>query len=341
MHKKNNQIQVLRGIFCILIVIYHLFFRFSEIYSIESIFYNSFFSKMGLFGVTAFFIISGVYLVSNSKVYVGIKNINLLYYGKRILFIWTIYVVAITIIFVISLFNKDTGRTVSFTTYLQNIFFVNLLTGSNYVDGAHWYIVTLIIIIIWTLVLSIFGKQKDKWVWMFILIINIIVGVFSIVFRTNKYISILYFLMGSQYFPIVVIGVSIKGYIDADKIYKNNLIYLVNCAVSSIYLYFINWLYPVFFAIIIPLIILALSNKLPFLDNFKILTLIGNASFSIYLIHQNIGYFIIYYLYQFTNIYLSTIVGFIAVVISGLLFYLCIEKNIKKIFNYINLNKLS
>lgn len=73
--------------------------------------------------------------------------------------IWPSYFVAITLCFVLTRFIELPNRTVTTVDYLLNIPFINGYIGTDYVDGAHWYLTILVSGIV---IYSIILKYKDK-----------------------------------------------------------------------------------------------------------------------------------------------------------------------------------
>ena len=65
---KNNQIQFLRAVFCISIVLYHYTIRYSELYGTVDLTRVSFLSLLSEFGIISFFILSGLYLIRRSHI---------------------------------------------------------------------------------------------------------------------------------------------------------------------------------------------------------------------------------------------------------------------------------
>ena len=88
-NSKNLQIQVLRAIFCFVIIFYHYTFRYSQIYSNDSIFNNAFVSLFGQIGVISFFILSGFFLVCRREM-LSIKE-KVVYWLKRFLSLLNVF----------------------------------------------------------------------------------------------------------------------------------------------------------------------------------------------------------------------------------------------------------
>lgn len=113
--RRNFQIESIRGIGILLIVYYHLFYRYKQIYVNQEI-DNLIIKYLGAIGVALFFIISGCFIIVKS-------NENLLkYYIKKFLRLWPTYFLCLSITFILTNFFELPGRTVGIREYILNIF---------------------------------------------------------------------------------------------------------------------------------------------------------------------------------------------------------------------------
>ena len=120
--KKNNQIQFLRGLLCIIVIIYHFTYQYYNLFFLENIFDNVFFRKLGSFGVTGFLVLSGFYIFRKNNDDDFILN-RFLYWVKRVLKIYIVYLIAITIIFIVKKITTNSGIiSVTFYEYIKNVF---------------------------------------------------------------------------------------------------------------------------------------------------------------------------------------------------------------------------
>ena len=62
-NNKNLQIQVLRAVFCFLIIFFHFTIQYNNYYDCNNIFINPFVDCLDDVGVLSFFILSGFYLM--------------------------------------------------------------------------------------------------------------------------------------------------------------------------------------------------------------------------------------------------------------------------------------
>ena len=137
--KKNMQIEGLRGLACLMIVLFHIFYQ-----------YNVFclgqdgpwlLKHWGEFGVGVFIFISGYYLIDFEKEQFSFLN----FLKKRLLRLYPIYAVAVILIFVIRSFTHVSGFTaVTWKDLLLNLTLLNGYVDKPYIEPAHWYMTTLL-----------------------------------------------------------------------------------------------------------------------------------------------------------------------------------------------------
>ena len=110
---------------------------------------------------------------------------------------------------------------------------------------------------------------------------------------------------------------------------------MISVFVIFVFMAISDWTHLIALLIDLALIVTAIFGKLVFLEKMTPLVLVGNASYSIYLLHQNIGYMLIRLLSREINYYLSIALTMLIMTGAGILFYFLLEKNIKKIVNNI------
>ena len=341
--KKNAQIQFLRAVFCLFIIFYHFTFRYCQLYNQESIFSAHFFSFFAFFGLIPFFVLTGFFLIRRKEI-LSIKE-KIIYWLKKILIIYSLYLMAVVVIYLFSLtglFGED--RTVSFTTFIQNLFFINVITGAKYVDGAHWYIFALLCLYFFAIIYDFFiAKNKNLgylyWVILFLLSIVVLFllkflpsgSVISNIFRAIN------LLLCQGYFPYIFIGLALF-YFDYDNIKCiKNIVLLVVVILSLTYITIENWVYLIIVLVVLPVIVIALLRKLTILEKIKPILFIGDASFSIYLFHQNIGYMLLNIFTKGINYYFSVFLVILIILLVFSLFGFYVEGNIKKAISKIKI----
>ena len=316
--KKNNNIELLRAILILLIIVYHYTYRFSEIYNLR-IYSKTIMSKLGNIGVTAFFIISSYFMFK-------VKNYNFKnYLLKKIMRIWPSYFICVTIIFMSCQIFGLPLRDSNIKDYLLNIFFINGIIKTPYVDGAHWFLSRLLIFFVYSAVILLLEQNKNNKVAdisiNILKLLILIVCKFLTFDKLNSFLEIIAF----DYIVFWILGLLEYKVISKEK--KHISICFLICMLS-IYLEFgivIMFTSFVFFYLILFLIKNNELCKYP-----KVFIYIGNISFILFLIHQNIGYQILLFLYHhnFYN-YFSIFLVVIFMIIISSVFYELIEKKIQ------------
>jgi len=282
---RNRNIDVLRGILTIMIMFYHYTFRFSEIYGYETINFWSL-KDWGSIGVGCFFIITGYFLLPKNS----IKNINFSWLKRKILRLFPQFFLAISLTFILVRLIGLPGREVTFFQYLLNIPFINGFINTPYVDGAHWYLTYLIIFYFLIYLVSYFSKKMDIfniWPVRIILIVNLIFKIIKIPF--------IYKILGGDYLAFILIGICLKNNFKNNKVYFELFIYLL--------LIYFNFGMTIFgFILIFILIFIFFTNKKTNFSKNNLLYFIGEISYVVYLLHQNLGYLILFHLMELNNI---------------------------------------
>lgn len=288
---KNLQIEGLRGIAILLVVFYHTFCRYQQIFMNEYI--NSLsVDNWGHYGVSIFLVITGCYILGRKQRYSWLNGLNFLL--RKLLRLWPIYAISITITFtVLSVFNLS-GRMCTIRDYILNLFFINGFIGTSYVDSAHWYLTALIGVYISIALIKMIGKEGELWfydLWMFI----VAVLLFGHVNITNVVIQKVFYglasLLGEKYISLIIFGILLR------ELYEKKIritpMFLVTVFLATVYhVYFWSYLgvtSVIELVVAVSLVSLSLWKKLNFLE-IPVLEILGNASYCIFLIHQNIAY---------------------------------------------------
>ena len=314
--RRNLQIDGIRGVAILLVVCFHLFCRYKQIYHNTTI---PILEHLGSLGVTIFLMISIIFIIDDTK------KPGLRYIFNRIIRLWPSYFIAISIIFFLLNIFPLPSRTVGIYDFILNIFFINGFIGRPFVDGAHWYLTTLISIIC---VLTLIKKTKrDKYItvyfiWMFL-------AVFFKLIRCDKLVN----LLGGSYIGIACISVSLKNMINLEytkNYFKTKWFYLI--LISFVFNFGMLGIISIIeLLLVIPVFIMVLQEKFPFMGN-KVLLFFGSISYPLYLIHQNISYVIQYYIEHLIGSYNIWIpfLSLIVVVFIGYLFNRYIEVPVQK-----------
>ena len=311
MKSRNKQIDGLRGITVLMIVLYHLICRYSELYLNKSIF---FLNQWGKIGVSIFLLISSYYSIGPKW-----NKHSIL---KKILRLWPTYFVSITLTMLILRFLQLPGRTCGVNDYLLNCLFLNGFIGTPYVDGAHWYITTLISIIIINGIfnaLNISDREFPYLIWMILAFLTVKVLKYSVIAQ----------VLGGSYIGIACMGVAIRNFHKNIKTWKAMLFLalMYSCIMLGIK-------YAIILMFVAPVIIATIKGKMNFLES-KTLNKIGTISYPLYLIHQNVGMAIEYNMMIMFGKYSLwyVMIAIFLVVVLAIVLYTAVEKPSQKILS--------
>lgn len=323
---------ILMGISMIMIMIFHM--------NLPII--NNNFIKRNLFiGVDMFLFYSGIGIYYSLK-----KNSNYkTFYKKRMIRILpTVLPVIIVGSFLLYYYRNDFGL----KEFYYQISFLNFFTCSGNYLGFLWYIPAIILFyVISPFLFKFIDKDKSSYNEIILLIGCLLLILITLPSNLFTYINSISRL------PIYIIGLAYgKKIYEKKEINKNYFIALIILSVLAVFLvrYLENhssmfttagvnicWI-PI--TISISVLLSFIINKKRNMKLLEILTIIGNSTLAIYVLHEMLQYIIdaIVYYYHiniilFTNnYYFSLIVGIITILIS-IFWTKIVEYNIKKISN--------
>lgn len=285
---RNMQIEGLRGAATLIIIIYHMFDRYQQIYLDNSI---SWMNQFGSFGVAIFFVISFYFLVDFNSEKISAQE-GILLFCKKLLRLWPMYVVAITLTFIVTHISHLPERTVDLKTYLLNFVLLNKIFDSNYVDGAHWYLTVLISIALISILFRIFNLHKNPLAYIIWVTLSFLVNTIGIRFSILEPDT---HLIGGFYVCYASVVFSVKAILEVKNTEKKLVshwkwlsVILYSVIVLVLWGRIINLLE---LGVALLLFILCLYRKIGCLEN-SFLLFIAVVSYPIYLIHQNIGFVI-------------------------------------------------
>jgi peptidoglycan/LPS O-acetylase OafA/YrhL len=320
--KRLYELDSLRGIAALSVVLFHYTTLYGNLYGHMKKNYI-FDVKYGYLGVHLFFIISGF------VIYMTILNCNSVkeFLLKRITRLYPAYIVAVLLTTVsITLFgikgmNKSLINVLLNFTMLQDVI---PKTGISSVDGSYWSLAVEIYFYLICSILFLFGTIKKP------VIVSLLAFVCLFLIKGLYKAHLIHPFIGDhvliQYSNLFIAGIMFY------KLKDSNLIrYYFILILSILYEFTFYDLLTSGIILLIFLLFLALiKNKLGFL-NFRPLIFLGSISYSLYLIHQNIGYIIINNLEKngFTNeIFISIPILFNIVLATVITFF--IEKPTQK-----------
>lgn len=281
--KRFYELDAFRGLAALAVVFYHYTTRYNYFYPTNDMF-GDFEFKYGYLGVNLFFIISGfvIYLTLDKCSKLG----EFAY--KRIIRLYPAYIISVVLTFtVVTLFGLA-GQEVSIKNAIINLTMLSGFVNVPYVDGAYWSLTTELTFY-FIMALLFFWKLLNKIVivsmlWLSIGLIHLTLP--ELLFQNiRQYIE----LMGILNFCHLFIA-GIMFYLLRANNHKKYYGILLLCLV---YEFLLNGVLVgsivLSFFILFYLIVL---GKLQFL-NHSALVFLGTISYSLYLVHQNIGYVIL------------------------------------------------
>lgn len=304
------QLDSLRGICAIMVVVYHYFYRYDSIYGYEDI--HVMWSYIGQFGVYMFFIISG-FVINKS---VNSKSNCLLFLKSRIYRIYPTYWFCLAMTFMVITYFGLAGREVSISEASLNILMFHHIFNVNNVDGVYWSLQAELAFYLICTISYMFKRISLS----YILIFVISATTLSKFFHSALYSHFLLFKL--EYLPVFLIGVVL-----ADK--KTSIkerIFIKFFSIFTIWILF--GIKTALLLVCLSIIFQVIIRTDTHLINNKYLLFIGTISYPLYLIHQNIGYVIIN---ELRSIGVSSLAAiFLTSLISVFLSYIIhirIEKN--------------
>ena len=287
MKTRLYELDSLRGIAALIVVLYHYTTRYDEYYghSVEPLFYFPF----GEYGVFLIFIISGfvITLTLDSTKHCSDFLVS------RISRLYPAYWMAITLTALTVWLFTLPGRQVSFVATLVNFSMLQDWLGMPRVDGAYW---TLTIqLSFYCIMFLIYTCNQMKNIARIGLLWN---AVIILAACAEKYLSVsihwsirLFLIL--DYGNLFVAGVMFY------KLRRDfSMIYVYPIILSSLADYILRGgMHWVFISFLYFAFLLLAMGRLSWLG-IKPLVFVGSTSYSLYLIHQNIGYVIIRGLYH-------------------------------------------
>ncbi|MEI2356051.1 acyltransferase family protein [Mesobacillus zeae] len=280
-----NELDALRGLAALAVVLYHYTTRYEAIFGHAKTSYFGF--NYGNLGVNLFFMISGF------VIFMTITRTNNVtdFAKKRIIRLYPSYIVAVIITFVAVKLYDLGGRGV---TLFDGVFNLTMLQGFlpgviDHVDGAYWSLKVELTFYIIIGVILFFGLKQRVYLLSILWLIS--TSIFQVLDAiTGGYIitKALVFYSIADYAHLFIAGIMFYLLKTENQLKYHLLIglcliyeFALNDSKASL---FVTMFFGVFYLLI--------NGKLSLLNN-KILTFLGAISYSLYLIHQNIGYIII------------------------------------------------
>ena len=321
--KKNTQIEGLRGVAILIIVVFHIFDRFQQIYFERSIVWMN---NFGTFGTTIFLLISAFLLMSPSQTICTFREAVNAFLTKLVR-LWPCYAVCVTITFLLSRVLYLPERTVGWGDYLFNILLLNRFFNIPFVDGAHWYLGVLLSATTILIVLDLLKLKNNPVAYLVWIGLEILVD-FCGIFKEA-------YILGGPFVGCICIGISIRAMYEnsiGGGQNKNTGGWIIVILSSLMYTVWARGVVCTLEILIVaPVFILTIFEKAKIFD-FKVFRKLGENSYPVYLIHQNVGFMLEWLLIEHFNgwnYFIPTTVFIISLAIGTIIFYL-VERPIQK-----------
>jgi len=317
--ERIENIDILRGVAIIFIVLYHYTAHYTPDYLFRSDNWTSDVSKHFWVGVDIFFILSG-YCIAMTI----FQSQNFIeFMMRRFARIYPAYVFCGLITLTFYTFFDLPGREVDWYTGFMNLIFANFIPGVNftYIDGVYWMLIVELKFYIFFGIIIFFFKDINKsiicWV-IFSVFLNIVILFDDNIARTVTSIS-----PHANWFLVGLIFFSLKE----KKLLTFFFIILIVLSNIIVNERFVG--YELSFILIVFLVWLILKLKLSF--RLSLISKIGLISFSWYLLHNGIGIIIIREFNKLGVENFSVIIAIITTLLMAIFSFKFIELPLKKI----------
>lgn len=313
-------IQVMRGLAALAVVLHHGILSLNYFQNYNNIILD-YVQALGKFGVDFFFVLSGFIItysaLSKNKSKVG------KYYLNRALRIYIPYLpIGLTIYFFYYLFP-------SFSASERQFSFINSLTLFPIGNPALSVAWTLTYEMFFYTIFILFLLNRRVWniftlTWAAIIII---INILEINFGSYQFLTSLYHLEFIIGYLLGLFYVYNREYLKRGSLFVMLSLLLASFLVFTYYFQnpFSNLIYALFFASLMYYVLLKNYNY----NNASLAMIIGNATFSIYLIHNPLISFVVRFLPKYSSWQSHLIYIFIIVILSSLIgyvYYLIFEK---------------
>ena len=284
------EMDALRGLAAVAVVLFHYTTRFEELFGHAST--MSFTVPFGFYGVDLFFMLSGfVILMTLQRTPSSLKFA----WGRFSRLYPTYWAAALLTFAVVSIFGLP-GQEVSLVQAAVNVTMLQGLLQVPHIDGAYWSLQAELIFYCNMLLLYRMGcfrrPELTVIVWVGLaLVLGLLLDPLTVAYPVagsllSKFITI----SSLKFIPLFAVGIVIFQSEKDGKSAPLSMIAIATCCFA------IFWTHGIFAALVdaslAVLLTLAIGGRLRFLAA-KPFVWLGAISYSLYLVHQNIGYIVI------------------------------------------------
>lgn len=331
---KNRLIvlDALRGLAALSVVLFHYSHQYYVLFPEK---YNFIFDfDLGYFGVQVFFVISGFVIFMTLNKTERPRD----FFVSRIARLYPVYWSAVIVTFIIVLIFGLDGQEVSFSDFFFNFLMIHNLFNIPNVDGVYWTLLYEIKFYFLMFVVYYFTllKRID-----YISFIMILLTVSHYYFAIDSFpLKIFYYLFILKYLSFFIAGIMFyKIYDQSANLFT--YIVLICSLISNIVIVQNEYEKVILTLILYPVFFFLVKNKLNFLA-IKPLVYLGTISYSLYLVHQNIGYVIIKFGFLYDiNIEIITLLAFIiSLLLATVMTFFIEQPALNKIRTFYNVYKI-
>lgn len=277
MHRLR-ELDSLRGIACLSVLLFHYTTKYSEIFS-TSLTTQLFSFKYGGLGVDLFFIISGFVIFLTIK-----KNTKPLEFAyKRFTRLYPTYWVCVLVTFFLIRFSDLLSYHRNFSALIINLTMIPDIFGVKRVDGVYWSLLPELMFYLLMFCMLLFKKIRH---------INLLCFIWLLFILLNSFRDVmpLRVLFNLNFGNLFIIGICFYKIKNKEANWSSHLLiigsFLVSFVISDV-------MYKhMFLLLFIAIFYLFVYDKLKWIK-LKPLIVLGEVSYALYLLHQFIGYFII------------------------------------------------
>ena len=281
MKQRYSELDAIRGIAALMVVLYHYTTRYGEIYgySVEP----AFRFDIGGYGVQLFFIVSGFVIFLTLD-----KTVNAVdFIISRLSRLYPTYWVAVILTFSVVYFLSLPGRTVGVKTAMVNLTMLQEWLGVGSVDGVYWTLAVELSFYMLMFVLFVTKKMEKITFISIIWLCIIILAEYLEVKQSIKIHEVIRLMLLLDFGNLFIAGIMFYKLMQ-----KNRASSYLILVMSLIVEYYLHGNSVILMSIYFCIFLLFIKGYLTILSA-KPLVFLGVISYSLYLIHQNIGYIVI------------------------------------------------
>lgn len=288
--RRVPELDALRGIAALSVLLFHFTFGYDN--GFDRISPNHFYFRYGYLGVSLFFVISGFVIFMTLEKTKDTKSFVVSRFSRLYPAYWT---AIIATVFLVTLFNAPIQKNAfSLKQVLLNLTMVQSLFKVKDVDGAYWTLIVELIFYWWMWI--VFRTKKLKYIeWIGVAWITVSIFIIALDFSLKRILRVVFI---APYAPLFVAGIFFYRLREKAASLLLHALILISFF-AECYLLFasserFDFIPYVIVAAIYIVFYLFTFNGLSVLNN-HVLLFFGGISYSLYLIHENVGYAIIYW----------------------------------------------